>query len=350
MDKKAILDARLQAHRESQPSRKEYLEQACAQSMGSNQMLQASLNKLNRFKVCSPVSQKVDIGLFNQQGVSRDIALSTGILSLDYALGGGLVSGTAEIYGAESIGKTTLGCSIARSAQKEKKPTLWCASEAFDAPYVETTGVNLRDLWLFRARYLEDLIRHLHEFFREVPQGVAIIDSATSFRPKESNPNSWHQIMANFVKSVRIPVGSVLVMINQVRAKYSKDPTKTFAGGTDSAARQSAEMINVRMELLRDEVHEQDYQLVINVIANPLKQPAALLNVPVVKGKGIDWYKDLVRVASEIGIVGKIGSYYYFRGTMIGHGEESAARHLERAPVLQKEIFTVTEGLMKGRA
>ena len=76
-------------------------------------------------------------------------AVSTGSLSLDFALGiGGIPKGRIiEIYGPESSGKTTLAIHAIAEAQKAGGiAAMIDAEHAFDRTYAQALGVNLETL------------------------------------------------------------------------------------------------------------------------------------------------------------------------------------------------------------
>src|SRR5688500_19150978 len=76
-------------------------------------------------------------------------SISTGSISIDYALGiGGLPRGrVTEIYGPESSGKTTLALQVIAEAQKLGGMAAFVDAEhALDAQYAQKLGVDLENL------------------------------------------------------------------------------------------------------------------------------------------------------------------------------------------------------------
>jgi predicted ATP-dependent serine protease len=73
---------------------------------------------------------------------------STGVLTLDNVLGGGIPSGRiVEIYGPESSGKTSLAlCVLAEAQQLGERVAMIDAEHAFDAKYAKALGLNVDDL------------------------------------------------------------------------------------------------------------------------------------------------------------------------------------------------------------
>ncbi len=75
--------------------------------------------------------------------------ISTGAISIDYALGiGGVPRGRViEIFGPESSGKTTLALQVIAEAQKKGGTAAFIDAEhALDAAYAKKLGVDLDNL------------------------------------------------------------------------------------------------------------------------------------------------------------------------------------------------------------
>src|SRR3981189_2679809 len=85
-----------------------------------------------------------------QRGAIQPIdAISTGSISIDYALGvGGVPRGRViEIFGPESSGKTTLALQVIAEAQKLGGMAAFVDAEhALDAAYAQKLGVDLDNL------------------------------------------------------------------------------------------------------------------------------------------------------------------------------------------------------------
>jgi recombination protein RecA len=264
------------------------------------------------------------------KSVSAAISFPTGVISLDVALGGGLLSGATEIFGAESSGKTTLLIEMIRSAQAYGHETALCPSEFLDLVYFRNLGVDLSKLIVIRGRG-DDVLAEAGRFLLSKGKRALFIDSATGLRPRDDQFGAWRHMLGSWISAVqpRISVDSALVMTNQVRVKRSIHPSKMFAGGVDSTAQKIARMFDTRISLSRDEVTDTRYNLVIDIVSNVLRTPAKLLMVPVVKGRGIDVWRDIVKVASAVGVLELSGSWYSYGGDSICQGEETMARLLE---------------------
>src|SRR5437868_14123135 len=93
---------------------------------------------------------KGSIMRLGQKGAIAPVeSISTGSISIDYALGiGGLPRGrVVEIFGPESSGKTTLSLQVIAEAQRAGGMAAFVDAEhALDPGYAEKLGVNVQDL------------------------------------------------------------------------------------------------------------------------------------------------------------------------------------------------------------
>lgn len=264
--------------------------------------------------------------------VKQAIAFQTGIFSLDSALGGGLPAGAVEIYGRESVGKTTLLASILRAAQGQDVETALCISETLDLPRYDKLGVDRDNLIILRGES-SGTLELARDFIIAPARRALFIDSMTGFRPRKDEWDNWSWFVQGWMSQTipQISPGSCVVMVNQVRARRSKSPGKMFTSGTMSTAKKIAGMFDARLELWREDVDEDSYDMVVNITANVLAKPARLFRLPVVKAKGIDVFKDLVRAATELKVLLLEGSWYTLDATQrkLAQGEEKMARLLE---------------------
>ena len=87
--------------------------------------------------------------LGQRNSVGPIASISTGSISIDYALGiGGLPRGrVTEIFGPESSGKTTLALQVIAEAQRAGGMAAFVDAEhALDAQYAQKLGVDLENL------------------------------------------------------------------------------------------------------------------------------------------------------------------------------------------------------------
>src|SRR5437868_2169662 len=99
----------------------------------------------------SQIEKQFGVGSIMRLGESHKVnveAISSGSLSQDIALGGGIPKGRViEIYGPESSGKTTICLHAVAEVQKASGTAPYVDSEhAFDPAYAKRLGVNIDNL------------------------------------------------------------------------------------------------------------------------------------------------------------------------------------------------------------
>jgi recombination protein RecA len=219
-------------------------------------------------------------------------------------------------------------------------------------------GVDLDELYLIKTKDLEWALSIGTNFLRSGDRLMFAMDSATGLRSSEDvYATEWNYCIREWMYDLSKALGlhSCVVMTNQVRAKKSVDPKKSFAGGTDSTARRIAGMFDTRLELTRSNVSEHRYNMNVNIVANWLAMPATFVEFLVKKGKGVDEWIDLVKVAVKVGVIEKRGSWYYHVGDSfalgrpggkLGQGVEEAAHALRclRGVVVKEEVLRAVRG------
>jgi hypothetical protein len=276
------------------------------------------------------------------QDIRPSISYATAIPSLDLALGGGIPSGIIEVYGVESVGKSTLLMELIRSAQGQKMQVGICTTEFFDWKRGKNLGINWVEVLHFRGMD-ERVLSVLGEFLMEDNRAL-FIDSMSGLRPEDDSPGNWYRMVLAWFEDIggRLGTDSSVVITNQVRTRRSVDPKKFFAGGTDSTSYKAASYFDVRLELSREDVTEETYNLIVNVVANLYNSPCQIVSLPVIKKIGIDVWKDVVRIASSKGVLESRAGRYYRQDVCLAHGEDAMSKLLEADGLLGSEIFNQT--------
>src|SRR4030081_613163 len=114
-------------------------------------------------------------------------AISTGSISIDYALGvGGVPRGRViEIFGPESSGKTTLALQVIAEAQKPGGMAAFVDAEhALDAAYAQKLGVDLDNLLVSQPDNGEQALEIVEVLIRSNGGDVLVVDSVAALVPK----------------------------------------------------------------------------------------------------------------------------------------------------------------------
>src|SRR5262245_52385562 len=119
--------------------------------------------------------------------VAQIPAISTGAVSLDYALGiGGVPRGRViEVFGPESSGKTTLALQVIAQAQKTGGMAAFVDAEhALDAQYAKKLGVDLDNLVVSQPDNGEQALEIVEVLIRSGGVDVVVIDSVAALVPR----------------------------------------------------------------------------------------------------------------------------------------------------------------------
>ena len=112
--------------------------------------------------------------------------ISTGSLSLDIALGGGIPKGRIiEVYGPESSGKTTLTLHIVAEVQKAGGVAAFIDAEhALDPSYAKRIGVDTEKLLVSQPDSGEQALEIVETLVRSNAVDIVVIDSVAALVPQ----------------------------------------------------------------------------------------------------------------------------------------------------------------------
>ena len=160
-------------------------------------------------------------------------AISTGSISIDYALGiGGVPRGrVVEIFGPESSGKTTLALQVIAEAQKAGGMAAFVDAEhALDAAYAQKLGVELDNLLVSQPDNGEQALEIVEVLVRSNSVDVVVVDSVAALVPKaeiegemgEAQMGLQARLMSQALRKLTGVVAkskTTLIFINQLREK-----------------------------------------------------------------------------------------------------------------------------------
>lgn len=313
--------------------------------------------KISVDQAVKELEKKFDKGIvINFEDSRKDVTVfSSGSLTLNKALGGGYPIGRIiEIYGAESSGKTTLAIHACVEMQKIGKSCLYIDVEnAFDPFYAENLGVDFhKEKWQFsQPSSGEEAFGVLDVFLDVADIGLIVVDSVAALTPKaeidgdfgESKMGLHARLMSQAMRKL---VGKILksectvIFINQTRDKIGVvygNPTTTTGG---NALKFYASQ---RLEVARSGQNKEGEEVVshrtrVKVVKNKIAPPFRKAEFDIVFGKGIDYMQELVDIAVDSDIITKKGSWYSYKETKLGQGNNSVIEILGSNPELFEEI------------
>ena len=281
-------------------------------------------------------------------------AISTGSVSLDYALGiGGVPKGRViEIFGPESSGKTTLTLQIIAEAQKLGGMAAFVDAEhALDAQYAKKLGVDLDNLLVSQPDNGEQALEIVEVLIRSNAVDVVVVDSVAALVPRaeidgemgEAQMGLQARLMSQALRKLTGAVSkskTSLIFINQLREKIGVmfgNPETTTGG------RALKFYASVRIDIRRIGAIKDGEQVVggrtrVKVVKNKVAPPFREAEFDVMYGEGISKEGDLLDLAVERKIVEKSGTWFAYSGERLGQGRENVKQFLKDNPAIFKSI------------
>jgi len=280
--------------------------------------------------------------------------ISTGSISLDYALGvGGVPRGRIiEIYGPEASGKTSLALHIIAEAQKVGGVAAFIDAEhALDPEYAGNLGINLDDLLLSQPDTGEQALEIVEVLVRSGAVDVIVIDSVAALVPKseldgdmgDSHMGLQARLMSQAMRKLAGVVNkskSCLIFINQIRMKIGVmfGNPETTTGGNALKFYSSVRMDIRRIAALKDGENVIGNRTRVKVVKNKVAPPFRQVEFDIIYGKGISKTGDLLDLGVAHEIIAKSGTWFSYKENRIGQGRENSKRFLAENPVISAEI------------
>ena len=281
-------------------------------------------------------------------------AISTGSISIDYALGiGGLPRGrVVEIFGPESSGKTTLALQVIAEAQKAGGMAAFVDAEhALDAQYAQKLGVDLENLLVSQPDNGEQALEIVEVLVRSNSVDVVVVDSVAALVPKaeiegemgEAQMGLQARLMSQALRKLTGVVSkskTTLIFINQLREKIGVmfGNPETTTGGRALKFYASVRIDIRRIASIKDGDQVIGGRTRVKVVKNKVAPPFREAEFDVMYGEGISREGDLLDLAVEKRIVEKSGAWFAFSGERLGQGRENAKQFLKENVAVRQAI------------
>ena len=280
--------------------------------------------------------------------------ISTGSISIDYALGvGGLPRGRViEIFGPESSGKTTLALQVIAEAQKTGGMAAFVDAEhALDAQYAQKLGVDLENLLVSQPDNGEQALEIVEVLIRSNSVDVVVVDSVAALVPKaeiegemgEAQMGLQARLMSQALRKLTGVVSkskTTLVFINQLREKIGVmfGNPETTTGGRALKFYASVRIDIRRIASIKDGDQVVGGRTRVKVVKNKVAPPFREAEFDIMYGEGISREGDLLDLSVEKRIVEKSGAWFAFNGDRLGQGRENAKQFLKDNPEIRQII------------
>lgn len=279
--------------------------------------------------------------------------MSTGSLSLDLALGGGIPKGrVVEIYGPESSGKTTLTLHAIAEVQKSGGTAAFIDAEhALDPAYAKRIGVDVENLLLSQPDNGEQALEIVETLVRSNAVDIIVVDSVAALVPRaeiegdmgDSLPGLQARLMSQALRKLTGVINrskATVVFINQIRMKIGVmfgNPETTTGG---NALKFYA---SVRMDIRRTSQIKAGDKVIgnhtrVKVVKNKIAPPFREAEFDIMYNEGISRSGDIIDLATARDIVEKSGAWFSYGGAKIGQGREAAKGYLSENPKVMEEI------------
>lgn len=310
----------------------------------------------------SQVEKNFGTGSIMRLGESKhmDIAtVSTGSLSLDLALGGGIPKGrVVEIYGPESSGKTTLTLHIISEVQRAGGQAAFIDAEhALDPAYAKRIGVDIDNLLLSQPDTGEQALEITETLVRSNAVDIIVIDSVAALVPRAEiegemgDPQMGLQarLMSQALRKLTAVISKsncTVIFLNQLRMKIGV----VFGNPETTTGGQALKFYaSVRMEIRRigsiegmdgagENKESVGNRVRVKVVKNKIAPPFKTAEFDILFNEGISKEGDLLDLAAKYEFVRKSGAFYSYGEHKMGQGRENSKAFLKQNQKIAAEL------------
>jgi recombination protein RecA len=294
------------------------------------------------------------VRLGSKEAIVPVSAISTGSISVDYALGvGGFPRGRInEVFGPESSGKTTIALQVIAEAQRAGGMAAFIDVEhALDPIYARKLGVDVDNLLVSQPDYAEQALEITSALISSGSIDVLVVDSVAALVPKAELDgemgDAFVGVQARLMsQAMRKLTGIVsksktcLIFINQIREKIGVmfGNPETTSGGRALKFYSSVRADIRRIAAIKEGDTVIGSRTRIKVVKNKVAPPFREAEFDILYGEGISKEGDLLDLGAAQNIIEKSGSWYSYKGDRIGQGRENARQFLRDNPDIRQKI------------
>jgi recombination protein RecA len=277
--------------------------------------------------------------------------IPSGCLELDIALGvGGIPRGRiTEIYGPESSGKTTMALHMIAEAQKLGGAAAFIDAEhALDPSYAKKLGVDTDNLYVSQPDTGEQALEITEALVRSGAIDIIVIDSVAALVPKAeidgemgaSHVGLQARLMSQALRKLAGIISksnTITVFINQLREKVGVmfGSPETTPGGRALKFYASVRLDVRRIESIKNGEDVVGNRTRIKVAKNKVAPPFKTADFDIYYGEGVSVESSVIQLGTELGLIKKSGSWFYYNETRIGQGRDNVREFFK----VNKDMF-----------
>ena len=296
------------------------------------------------------------VRLGSKEAIVPVSAISSGSISLDYALGvGGFPRGRInEIFGPESSGKTTVALQVVAEAQKAGGMAAFIDVEhALDPVYARKLGVDVDNLLVSQPDYAEQALEITSALITSGSIDVLVVDSVAALVPKseldgemgDSHMGVQARLMSQAMRKLTGIVSksnTCLIFINQIREKIGVmfGNPETTTGGRALKFYSSVRADIRRIAAIKEGEVVVGNRTKVKLVKNKVAPPFREAEFDIIYGEGISREGDLIDLGAAQNLIEKSGSWYSYKGDRIGQGRENARQFLKDNPDVRQQLDT----------
>jgi len=280
--------------------------------------------------------------------------ISSGAITLDLALGGGLPKGRViEIYGPESAGKTTLALHAVAEVQKNGGVAAYVDAEhALDPTYSAALGVDINNLLISQPDNGESALEIVDQLVRSSAVDIVVIDSVAALVPRaeiegemgDNQVGLQARLMSKALRKVAGNIGRsgcTVIFLNQLRQKIgvTYGSPEVTTGGNALKFYASVRLDIRRIQTLKKGTEgEYGIRVKVKVAKNKVAPPFRIAEFDIIFGQGISRLGCLVDLAEQTGVINRKGAWYSYNGDNIGQGRDNTIKYMEEKPEFAEKI------------
>ncbi|MBI1813185.1 recombinase RecA [Candidatus Peregrinibacteria bacterium] len=313
----------------------------------------------------SQIKKRYGDGAIMQMGdvpVAQIERFSSGSLTLDIALGGGMPRGRiVEIYGPESSGKTTLALhSIAQVQKKGGRAAFIDAEHALDVNYAKKIGVDIDQLLVSQPDCGEQALEIAETLVRSGAIDVVVIDSVAALTPQaeidgmmgDSHMGLQARLMSQALRKLTSIVSKTncsVIFINQIRMKIGimfGNPETTTGGHAlkfYASLRLDVRRIDKVVEKTGKGQETEGQEIIgnrtrVKVVKNKVAPPFRQAEFDILYATGISKTGEIIDLGVKYAILEKSGAFFRYGEETLGQGREQARIFLLQNPKIAEKI------------